>query len=206
MAQQQHNSRNTASVSQIPLTGLSLTGQYLRYNCNVMAMQWRTWHILTSHWMWSTEKICIMHCFSTLSIIWVLKRVSPHYSLKSITVHSAINFLTWFIQLVPDVFPHYIKSVLSRITSICKSKKKKTGCSPSSTSLTRTSSVILTYPYTTWQRPWYFYRLWHWSNICDNFFNNGRKVTQHAVLTSATVNIMLSCCLHCARSHLKQYD
>lgn len=95
---------------------LSQTGRYLRYNCNVM-----TRYIQTSHWMWSTEKICTMHCFSTLNIIWVLKRVSPHYSLKSITVHSAINFLAWFIQLVPDVFPHYINSVLSRITRICKS-------------------------------------------------------------------------------------
>jgi len=78
----------------------------------------------TSHWMWPTEKMCTMHCFSTLNIIWVLMRGSLHYIWKSITVHSAINFLTWLIQLVPDVFPHYINSVLSWITRICKSKKQ----------------------------------------------------------------------------------
>jgi len=50
------------------------------------------------------------------------------------------------------------------------------------------------------------------SNFCDtdqtrdSFFNNERKVTQHAVLSLATVNILLSCCLHCARSCLKQYN
>jgi hypothetical protein len=102
-----------------PLTNRTLLAIQLQRDGNAMI----TRYTQTSHWMWSNEKICTMHCFSTLNIIWVLKTVSLQYSLKSITVHSAINFLIRFIQLVPDFFPHYINSVLSWITRICKSKK-----------------------------------------------------------------------------------
>lgn len=47
-----------------PLTDRMLL--VIQLQCDGNAMM--TCHIQTSHWMWSTEKICTMHCFSTLNI------------------------------------------------------------------------------------------------------------------------------------------
>jgi len=64
------------NLTQRPLTDRTLLAIQLQCDGNAMM----TRYTQTSHWMWSIEKICTMHCFSMFNISGVLKRVSLHYS------------------------------------------------------------------------------------------------------------------------------
>jgi hypothetical protein len=121
-----HNSSRTKGIQQVFHKSHSHASHRQDATCDTIAKWWqRNGNMIHTDFTLNLIHLEDVH-HALLQYVkhYLSAQESLHYSLKSITLHSAINFLTWFVKLVPDVFPHYINSVLSWITRICKSKQR----------------------------------------------------------------------------------